>query len=1656
MAEEYNTLKERLEAIRDERGLHRNTATRIGGAFLALLDYLRDNVAGKYLSKVYADTAAGLITFSAGLTSNVKSWFKRGIKVGGHESVYGIDEGGVVTSDGVRSSTYDDDLIGGYGYHVYKDSQGNGHVCTDYLDVRKKGRYAEIEIRRLSYINAENIQSEAASKVAVMLPVGIDGEILSGNYTENDIWAYRCLAIDDDGSTATTNSWKAGDQCRCQTFNIKEGTSYHASNRYYWRLVIRTGSGFEYEGKSYYWFEVAAEGGGHEICYNDNTTLYAQLRAEYLEGYPEATDADTHIFSAWEQTQVEENGVTSFQNPNDVPAADDVVVQMGSQTNPERMGFNISRSDGLDTGYYVYAGVNNYVLEGKMLTKLSPRTILFSTRHFRLFSDPNAGDPTPLTRYRGDWQQGYISYYYDEWDYNGSRWLCLYQGAEGITCAPGEMPSNAPQGATVADFWKQISLKGDSEVTVYKQSATQPATPTGNTIPPTGWHKEPKWFASGEILGEGERGAFIVRTITFTTTKVNQKIRVRLEASSEDGFDFIICGAIDEELDSEVLNGEQLASDEDGLIETYHATTGTDVNEFVLTASSIEEHFIQIAYTKDRSSDYNDDLGRYWVGFDNIAIWASVATFSGSTNVSGWSTPVRWNGEDGEDGQNGTDGASPIIADLTNEMDSVVCDAGDDTAYGGQVCTTIASMLEGTTRKAFTLVAVKEWNEDDEEYVVVDVSGGTIAGDVTIEWSDNADNSKTVTFTFASAVSINGRREFVIVMRTGNVVREAVFTIAGLRPGADGSPATIYNILPSLDKITFARDANGGLTPPSRLLSFMVRKAVGGNITDILSGQMYSSDKLRLTYSVSEPPSSYNSNQLWPVSSAKEDTDAKISFNAYGTATIPNSVAFSSLYLALFKEITNGNSTSYTLLDRETIPVIKDGQDGDDGEPGADAWTLTVNPSPIIIEQNIEDGSFPFSTNSPLYIDMTAKCGDNTATVGTPSNQNSNGMGLTVNAVNSGNHRLSITAYNKDSQTNKYITNGYITCDVPLSYGTRSTTMAVRIEVGVNLLGTWTTEIKNGVETSVSEKLTNAIVNGETNTFEQVGTYVRGWAENTAKLTETIGARSNGNNLFGFSKGVRFGTFIPFVQGYGIVSNTSADTQLHQAWVNNLGFDGKTGYYVVTCEAKMLGGSSKDVTFNLYGTGTNDNPSSVTKTVGTTWTKLTMVFYIASFADNEASRNGQFYIDNIPDTNRIAIRKLQIEHGSVPSDFGVCKEDEMAASVPVSIDWSVPSAFTKASSGGPDGGECYYNNTHPASGSAIEINAFNISLPYGVYTMSFWAKANVDEYTIQCICGDVNDYDTNVMPDLISSEYGVMESYQESGMNKYGSVNIKLSTQWRKYYVPYYLASAGNMYIVPMRINYGYTGGSSGTFYISKIKFEKGYVTSSNRTEYQTVMKQTAHNIDFSVLVNSLEKAGIHLYTANNATPEVEDEIAEGIIDIVAGKVRFVDPNGNPYASPKVAINPTTGVFETVDARLSGNLYTPYKRLTSSNISSYRLTNFAGETVVNLSSTGLNLQVEVAVELRLPEITADMLGCEVNIFNATTSMLTITGSGNTTSSSSDKYCANLIIPSTASNLGTNGSVGLQKYREAKFKAVYTGYSSIQQYAWLCCFANINP
>ena len=77
MAEKFdiNNLREAFEAIRDERIKHANTATRIGNAFLSLLDYAANADEDK-LSAIHDDTARGLITFLQGVNLGANGAYK--------------------------------------------------------------------------------------------------------------------------------------------------------------------------------------------------------------------------------------------------------------------------------------------------------------------------------------------------------------------------------------------------------------------------------------------------------------------------------------------------------------------------------------------------------------------------------------------------------------------------------------------------------------------------------------------------------------------------------------------------------------------------------------------------------------------------------------------------------------------------------------------------------------------------------------------------------------------------------------------------------------------------------------------------------------------------------------------------------------------------------------------------------------------------------------------------------------------------------------------------------------------------------------------------------------------------------------------------------------------------------------------------------------------------------------------------------------------------------------------------------------------------------------------------------------------------------------------------------------------------------------------
>lgn len=137
MAEKFdiNNLREAFEAIRDERIKHANTATRIGNAFLSLLDYAA-NADEDTLSAIHDDTARGLITFLKGIKIGKDFLFDRSGNIHAHslalENNFRFDADGNIIAHSIASENANTDEEKGF-IIVRKDKTGKYKLCIDEL-----------------------------------------------------------------------------------------------------------------------------------------------------------------------------------------------------------------------------------------------------------------------------------------------------------------------------------------------------------------------------------------------------------------------------------------------------------------------------------------------------------------------------------------------------------------------------------------------------------------------------------------------------------------------------------------------------------------------------------------------------------------------------------------------------------------------------------------------------------------------------------------------------------------------------------------------------------------------------------------------------------------------------------------------------------------------------------------------------------------------------------------------------------------------------------------------------------------------------------------------------------------------------------------------------------------------------------------------------------------------------------------------------------------------------------------------------------------------------------------------------------------------------------------------------------------------------------
>ena len=140
-----------------------------------------------FISKINNDTANGLITFLKGL------------------------------------------LIGKNGSGITVLENGMSQAVVDYLYVKVKAVFDELEVKKKTYVGGEQVISHAGMKC---------------NRVEELDDVYRCYFKEEEDGIEIENQFTPGSLAIAQECNIKTGISHHVGNRYYWRLVTAVGENY--------------------------------------------------------------------------------------------------------------------------------------------------------------------------------------------------------------------------------------------------------------------------------------------------------------------------------------------------------------------------------------------------------------------------------------------------------------------------------------------------------------------------------------------------------------------------------------------------------------------------------------------------------------------------------------------------------------------------------------------------------------------------------------------------------------------------------------------------------------------------------------------------------------------------------------------------------------------------------------------------------------------------------------------------------------------------------------------------------------------------------------------------------------------------------------------------------------------------------------------------------------------------------------------------------------------------------------------------------------------------------------------------------------------------------------------------------------------
>lgn len=225
-----------------------------------------------YLSKVKRDTAQEPINFEKGLT------FGNG--------THRVTPEGVAIFKELVSQIFKSGANGS-GFRLGKCSDSeDSYLEVDHLLVRKAAEFVKLVIRELQSVGGEIVLSPASMKISKVDFLKKGTLLPEYGTTPLRYDVYRCSFLTKRGDEEITNPFVVNDLVRCQTFNIKEGTTANAKNKYYWRRVMLVGTDY---------IDILALSGGNygdsqpevgdELVQMGNTTDVARQSVLYLSAY---------------------------------------------------------------------------------------------------------------------------------------------------------------------------------------------------------------------------------------------------------------------------------------------------------------------------------------------------------------------------------------------------------------------------------------------------------------------------------------------------------------------------------------------------------------------------------------------------------------------------------------------------------------------------------------------------------------------------------------------------------------------------------------------------------------------------------------------------------------------------------------------------------------------------------------------------------------------------------------------------------------------------------------------------------------------------------------------------------------------------------------------------------------------------------------------------------------------------------------------------------------------------------------------------------------------------------------------------------------------------------------------------------------------------